>query len=167
MSAKMLKNKKGESRFFIRDKKGDARYMFFWRVFIWLIVFGAVVLAVLIAFSANADVRKEEADILSVKIADCLIDEGYVRKDIKDFDIFQGCALDKEAIEQGGKFYFSVLIKDAESGDIVYEKAAGVADFEIQCYIKTEEKQLAECNDKTLYALSEDGKSLLIKIITA
>lgn len=142
------------------DKKAGERYLSPWLFLVWIIIGVGIVSGVLIFFSAQADVRAEEADILAVKITDCIVDNGYINENFFDnFDIFENCSLDEKIVDKSGYFYIDVAVYDSSSNKIIKEIEKGVRDFKMQCSYKTEEKNLAECRDITIYALNQSNPS--------
>lgn len=168
----------------IKYRKAEGvKYLSPWLFLIWVIIGVAIVAGVIIFYSAYVDVRAEEADILATKIVDCLVDNGYIKEDfnrlisggaIKEASEVKSeflkevekCGIDKNLIGDSQDFYFKVIISDFNSGKILIEIKAGNSDLEIQCGIKKEEEQFAECNEKKIYVLNKDNSKLVIKIFT-
>ena len=59
----------------IRNKKGGEKLLSIWWFIVLTLVTAGLVLAVLIFYSAEYDVRLKEADSLHDKIYDCLVDK--------------------------------------------------------------------------------------------
>lgn len=144
----------------IKGKKGGEKYLSPVLFLIWGLIGISIVVGVIIFFSAKVDVRAEEADILATKIADCLVDNGYLREDIDKDNIFEECNLDKKMFSEDGDFYFNVLINEKE-----IEK--GNKGLRVQCDIRKEEEHFAKCEGKIVHALGADGSQQLVKIIAA
>jgi hypothetical protein len=146
-----------------KDKRAAERYLSPWMFLIWAMIGVAVVAGVLIFNSAKIDVREKEADILVVRIIDCLVDNGYLIKDLDSFDIFEECNLDKEIIENGD-YWFNISFSDDKLKDI----SAGVKNFEMLCELGEELKaeNFPKCSEEKIYVL-KDGEKIGIEILAA
>ncbi len=151
------------------NKKAGAKYISPGIILLWIIIIVGTIIPVVAFYSAGVDVKSEEADFLAERIANCLIEDGYLREDFSgDFDLSEKCRLDEEFIDQGGFFYLDLSVTDLESGTSLGKIERGIRDFRMQCSYKKSEKTLASCQEKTLYALnqSDNSQKFLIKIFT-
>lgn len=160
-----LKDKRGAGNHsYLLDKRGEERFLSPWLFLIWGLIGVAIVSGVLIFYALKIDVRQNEAEILSKKLIDCLIDNG----DFNDFgeeEIYRNCNLDKEMI-WNGDYYFNISIYKNE--ELYNQIIAGTKDFEMHCELRKESggESFAVCFNDKVYAL-EDGKKIIIKISTA
>lgn len=147
----------------IKNKKAEERFLSPWLFLVWALIGVAIVIGVLIFYSLKIDVRQTEAKILSTRLIDCLVDNGYL-KNLEGFDVFEECKIDKEII-WNGDYYFNVSVY--EDGILYKNITAGVKDFEIHCELRKESKgEFADCYKREVYAL-KDNKKVIIKILTA
>lgn len=97
------------------NKQGDEKLFSIWWYLIILFVAAGIVLGVLAVYSSDLDIRKGEAEILSERIANCLIKNSLLREDFlqspSTFDFYSNCNLKKEVFENGFNFYFEVEIE--------------------------------------------------------
>ncbi len=151
----------------IKNKKGAEKYLSPWLFLVWAIIGVGMVIGALIFYSAKIDVREEEADILSTKLIDCIVDNGYLN-DIFKKNIFEKCNLNEEMFYKGGDFYFNISISDFKSGKIL-EIKKGEDDLVFQCMVGKDEEHFARCSEKIIYALNKSNNSqkFTIKITTA
>jgi hypothetical protein len=145
------------------NKKGGVKYLFPWFILLWAIIIIVILAGVLIYYSTQIDIRKEEGEILATRIADCLIDEGRLRENY-DSNIFVKCRLDEGVLDQSGLFYVGIFVTNLASGN-VEEMQIGDSNLKDQCILKKDEKHFAECGEKVVYALGEDTE-FLVKIVT-
>lgn len=144
----------------LNNKKAGERYLSPWMILIWIIVGVAIVISVLIFYSVKLDVREKESEILIVRIADCLVEDGYLRN-LDAFDVFADCNIEKSVIENGN-YYLKVSFSDNQE-DIL----AGVKNFETLCGLENSEgDDFPRCSKKRIYAL-KDGEKLEIEILAA
>ncbi|OGJ20402.1 hypothetical protein A3K73_00110 [Candidatus Pacearchaeota archaeon RBG_13_36_9] len=146
-----------------RNKKGDDRYISFWLFLNWGLILGAIVVMVLLFYGAKMDVREEEAKIIGLKLADCLIDSGKFNDTFlsEDFNIFSSCGLNRDAMWNGDYFFNVSVFQD---GQLKKENVTGVADFETLCELsKTSKGDFPLCYEDTFHA--DNGFD--IKVYTA
>jgi len=143
----------------IRGKKAEERYLSFWMFIVWALIGVGIASGVIIFYSAQVDVREEQADILALRVLDCIVDDGYLNELGADYDIFSACGLRKEMFVRGGDFYFKISLNGKE---IIAE---GERDFEIQCKLTeaegTRAEHFAKCSKKRVYAMKENEKVLV------
>lgn len=151
------------------NKKGDEKYLSPWNVLVWIIMVGTIVIGLGIFNSASTDVRPEEARILALRIADCIVEENHLIAEItEDFNIHQACNLNKEMISPSGDFYISITLKDLYTKQETSEKfTLGDKDLEFQCAIKEDEENFAACHTELVYAKNSKNQEIIIEIKTA
>tara|TARA_Y100000310_G_C20264141_1_gene615041 strand:- start:58 stop:540 length:483 start_codon:yes stop_codon:yes gene_type:complete len=144
-----------------KEKRAEERYMSPWLFLVWALIGVAIVGAVLIFYSAEADVREQESKILASRILDCISDNNYLKTEflLKDYDIFKECNFNKEILDESREFYFSVsAIGTGISKKIIY----GEKDFEIQCEL--EGKNFAKCSRKRAFLLDSNDNKITLEI---
>ena len=160
----------------IKYKKGGEEYLSPWMFIIWGLIAVFIVAGVLIFYSVETDIRTEEADILTLRIADCIVDSGYLDEFIfeENFDVFVSCGLNKEVIEDTEDFYLYIDVFDAsqpEKSLLGEPIEKGFKEFKMQCALKEASKvaHAAGCSSKKVYALSktDSSKRFIIEIIAA
>lgn len=155
----------------LNNKKAGERYLTPWLFLVWAIIGVGIVIGVIIFFSATIDVRIEEADILTIRIIDCLVDNGYINeKFFNNFDIFTECNLDKEIIESGELYFIDIKIYDSIGNELTnLRQEKGILSWKELCEMQKEKKQknFPQCSEKTVYALNKTNSEFIIKISTA
>lgn len=124
-----------------KDIRGEERFLSPWLFLVWALIGVAIVVGVLIFYSLKIDVRQTEAKILSTRLIDCLVDNGYL-KNLEGFDVFEECKIDKEII-WNGNYYFNISIY--KDGSLSKNITIGVKDFEIHCELRKESKGEVFC----------------------
>jgi len=148
------------------NKRGDDRYISFWLFLNMILIVGAIVLSVYIFYSAKIDVRKDEADLIGVKLLDCVIDSGKFNEEFlkEDFNIFEKCQINKDVI-LNRDYYFNISIY--KNKELVKENVTGVRDFELQCQLAKEvEGEFPGCYEDSFIARA-DSQEYEIRILTA
>lgn len=123
-----------------------------WLIVVWAIILIGIVAGILIFYSAQADARQKEAEILNFKIEDCL------KENFDDFDLFQDCKINKEMIEDSGLYYIKIKINDEVSD-------YGVRNFETLCNLSEKNENFPKCYETEFYI--QKDKLYKIKILTA
>lgn len=153
------------------NKKGGEKWLSIWWFFVLAVIGGAIVLGVLIYYSAYVDTREVESDILGEKLVRCFIAEGYLRKDFNDatFDVFEKCGIKKEVFQQGSNFYFKINVYDSNGAILRQEIREGSYSFDAECQLaqSVEAKNFPRCLQKEESALysAENGEILEAKLV--
>ena len=164
----------------ISNKKGE-EILSIWMFLVWVIVGVGIVLGVLVFYSAKFDVRGLEADSLSDKVVDCLVDGGEIKagfldeiyKIKEDFDLYKECKLNGDMIKESYVLY--VEVDDfgtckGESGKLICtkidEKTYGGESVQTECELNKNEqsKNFPICKEKRVFAFSGE-KQILLKVI--
>ncbi len=99
------------------NRKGE-KILTIWRIFIILVVGGAVAGSVLIVYYADVNIDYENAEILAERLVDCFRD--YSGSEI---DVYSYCGLDKSAFEKGNLFFrVRVDSQEFKGGNYAFEK---------------------------------------------
>ncbi len=118
----------------MKNKRGGEKLLSIWWFFVLVIVGTGISVAVMMFYSADVDVREIEADILSEKIIDCIIEQGFLVEDITNENMFERCDLNQEIFGKESSFYFRISTWD-EEGNKLKEDIVGGKDFEVECEI--------------------------------
>jgi len=155
-----------------KDKKAGEKLLSAWWFVIIVIVGGGVAVSVIMYYSADIEVREAEAGILYEKIADCVIQQGFLVEEIfeKDFDIFKKCGLSKKVFEDTD-FSFKIRVLD-DSGKLLREDIIkGDISFEKDCEIKEKIKaeHYLKCinNSKKVSYYDNEIKKGVLEVLTA
>jgi len=154
----------------IKGKKAGERYLTPWLFLVWVIIGVGIAAGIIIFYSAQADVRKEEADILAVRIIDCLVDNGYFVENFNSFDIFENCNLDEKVIENGELYFIDIRVYNSNDEEIEeLRQKKGVLSWENLCEMQKEKTyaKFPQCSEEAAYALNKTGSQLKIKIVAA
>lgn len=156
-------------------KRGGEKYMSpIWIVSIIIVGIG-IAIGVGMFYSAEIDVRKVEAEILSDRIVDCLFEEGFLISSVleENFDIFRECNLNKGVFDEGN-FYFSISIYDDLENKIREDVVGGFPSFGVECEIieggEIKGENFAECVLKKrsiIYRENQKIKKGGIEILTS
>ena len=133
------------------NKKAGEKIFSLW----WFICLALVGLAVTITtfnyFSSPIDVRSKEVAILQEKILDCIIKNGYLKKEVlslSEENFFDFCSLNKESFkeEKNAKLFFHLKIKN-ETGEEIKKFRLGEFSYEGECLIKQKGKYFPVCSE--------------------
>jgi len=147
----------------LKNRRASEKYIFPTLVIVWGMIVVAIVIGVVIIFSADGDFREQEADSLASKILDCIINHGEL-VEMRGFDVFNKCHVDGGFLGSGTNFYFLVEIKG--SGDYVKKLEGGYPDLLMQCQIRNKEEQFAQCSERGSVALS-NGEPVKVRVYGA
>lgn len=149
-------------RFILGGKRGDL--LTIWWFLVLAIVGAGIVAGVVSYYGAEADARRMEADILSMKLVNCFSRNGMLDAGIfsDSLDVFASCGLDKKVFEAGSNFYFRIsaydsdggLIKQIHGGNRPYEKDCGIekeviAEKYVRCVTRSESVNYYKDGSKT------------------
>lgn len=124
----------------ISNKRGGEKVLSIWWFFVIAIIGAAIVGGVLIFYGQEINTKGAEAESLSSKITNCLIDNGKITDNYftSGFDIYSQCGLAKDLFGKGSNFFFRVRVLD-ENGKIISGNGAeiigGDTSFEGDCAI--------------------------------
>jgi hypothetical protein len=166
------------------NRKAQENILSIWNVLAWIIAAAGIVLAVSAYYSAYLDVRGLESEILSNRISDCILSNGFLKSDVfsEDYDLLDDCKFNAEIIEDS--FYIGVSVFDFDSCKYIDSEKElkcidpivlleyGNPNFQTQCDIRQDAiaEKFSLCDRQTIYSLSgrkaELGRELIIKIMT-
>lgn len=149
----------------LTNKKGDERLLSIYLFLIYIIVAIGIVSGVLLFYGSKWDVRMIESGILNNKVADCLIDNGVLNKEVlnETFNLINFCNFDF-VVDGEGEYAVKIILYDFDSLEKIKEISVGPRDFLISC--KLEGKKFPKCEERKIYAFNND-KGVLIEIISA
>ena len=159
------------------NKKADERLLSIYLFIIYIIVSIGVISGVLVFYGAGLDIREIEADILSEKIIDCLVDEGELVDEVleDDFSLQEFCRIElndntktyvgEEQIGIEVKIFdFNSCFKDEEKrincADNLREKIE-IGRKDLFGFCGLEGKKLSKCSEKYIYVLHNENKIML------
>lgn len=152
------------------NKRAGERYLTPWMFIVWALIGIGIIMGVMVFYSAQTDVRPEEAEILAKRLIDCVLDDGYLKEEFlqnlqEDYDVFKDCSLDEEIL-LGGDFYFDISV--FKNNELLREVSEGKKDFEMQCKLKekAEAEHFAECFEEKIPVFDKNGNKLSIEIFT-
>jgi len=118
------------------NKRGGEKLLSVWWFAVLAIVGTSVVMAVLMYYSGNVDVRDIESSVLSNRIYDCISDNGLLIPSFFDsnFDIINQCGLSSEVFHTGSNLMLKIAVKDS-AGNELKSLVEGNAAFEKDCDI--------------------------------
>jgi cell division protein FtsL len=130
------------------NKKGGEKIFSIWWFFVLAIVSIAIVSGVTIFFSSNLDIKGYEAEILSERVANCLIQNGVLKETVleENFDIFKECQIKEELFFEKEEriFYFNLSFFDEKDKNIRKSLIQGNPSMEKTCFIFKEDKKSSE-----------------------
>ena len=147
------------------NKKGDEKLLSFWLIVVWAMVGVVVVGLVLRYYAVTMDVRKTEADILAMKILNCVSDNGYLNENILNgnFDVYAECNLKKEIIENG-EYFINISVYEGEVWLNKDYPVIGVKNFDILCELaeEAEAEQYPRCVNRQVYVSRQGYNQLFL-----
>ena len=161
------------------SKKGGEKLLSVWWFLVLTIVGVAIVVSVLIFYSADEDIRGLESQVLYQKIVDCVVDNGFLIKGISnnEFDLMKTCGLNEKVFSDEKLFYVDIGIFDSNGNKLRENIVKGNKEFPKECEIQNpdekgkiiEAKYYAKCFEKTINILYNDGeiKKGKLEILTA
>ena len=147
----------------IKYKNGNL--LSIWWIFVIGVITTGIVMGVYIYYSAEIDVDNIHSEILGERLANCLLENGNLKFDPSNFNVFEDCNLEKEVFNKGN-FYFKIEIFDDSS--LIFNVSEGNFAFEKNCEIqkKVKAEQFPKCS-RNIEIASYNGKNVIVKIIAA
>jgi len=162
----------------LKDKRGEKMFSIWWFIVITMVGVG-IVSGVLIFYSAEVDVREEEAKALYSTLNECLIRQGELyEKSLKgEFDVYSSCGLSKEVFEGESNYFFKINFLDEKGNALRNSIKRDSSGFEADCKIlegkegeKIKAANFPKCfEDKAnfIYYIDDVAKKGSLEIITA
>lgn len=164
---------------FLNNKQGGEKIFSIWWFFIIALVGLGIVMGVWIFYSADVDVRQAEADMLYERIANCIINNGFIDNALgENFNVFEKCHISEELFNQSSAFYFRFNISD-ENGNALGKRVSAGTNMEVNCDLmignpEEEDRQNAEefpkCakkQERVLYYDDGEIKKAVVEILAA
>ncbi|MBS3073840.1 hypothetical protein J4447_00110 [Candidatus Pacearchaeota archaeon] len=164
------------------NRRGGENIMIFWQFLMWLLVGLGIVIGVVSFYASQIEVKAIEAEILSERIAGCLIDSKGVFNlkyfsDSGKYELLNDCGLSRGILDESGYFYIIAnltLVSDINSvGNTENWKplksfSIGNKDLLFQCDVKRkgmEAQKFGDCTQRSLYGFygGEDSKGNNVK----
>jgi hypothetical protein len=161
------------------NKKGGEKVIAVYWFAILFIIAAAVVYMAAIFYGAPYDIRELETTLLSDKVADCLVNGGYLDQDIFN-ENFQNNFLElcgvsfktEDSYEWNlrGQYYLELDIYNFstynEGASYIESISDGNAELKEFCNFDLNEKNFPVCLEKDLYVLDKENNQYIIKIIS-
>lgn len=120
----------------MRDKRGEEKVFSLWWFILVVFVVGSVVIVTIGFTSKDFDVREISAEVLYNRLAECVIQNGYLSENFEVGDsyweLYETCHLEGPIFENGEGYYFEILFDGEE------KFLAGDKSFKETCRIKQE-----------------------------
>jgi len=163
------------------NKKGEERYLSPILWIVWGIVAAAFIVAVIIFYSGEADVRELEAVILANRVADCISDTGVLKEEVLDeavdfdgeiqigYDLIDSCGLNREIFEEIGDYYVRVSIFDESIQELRNPIEVGNSGLEFSCIFQRKDDPFSVCVKRVVFLQrnSEQSQRVVLEIIAS
>ncbi len=151
------------------NKRGGEKWLSVWWFFVLVVIGGAVVIGVLVYYSAGIDTRSLEADVLAERITRCINDGSYLNPNFlnQDFDVFSECNINKDLFGMGSPYYIEINAKDIDGNSKRSEIIEGDSSLKQDCEIgqSVKAESYAKCVKRDeLVFYSKDGKLEKIRV---
>lgn len=161
------------------NKRGGEKLLSIWWFAVLSIVGASIVIAVLMHYSAEINVKGIEAGILSERISACLSDNGIMKKEFSEnnfdnkFDLMQKCGFAIKVFGADSNFFAKIMVTDS-GGHVLKNIVIGNSAFEKDCQI-TQRGTITAKNYPVCTTLKKTGyyvekgemKSVSLSILTA
>ena len=161
-----------------KNKKGSDKIIsIYWFVILGIIA-GGVVAMVHVFYSSPYDVREVEANVLAMKVANCIeqggkMDKrldglGELRPEFKD-NFMNNCKLNFDVKNEFDLVQYYVLIdfyRFSNLEDSYFQISSGNQNWVADCEIEEKNKKLVRCSNKEFFTQDESGKIYLVKILS-
>ena len=133
-----------------------------WWFFMIVIIGAGIVISASIYYATDIDVKWLEADILSEKIMDCVVDNGYFVESVSE-KIYNECGLEENLFIKGSNYFFKIWV----NGEMIL----GGGDYSIEknCEVKGAgigvTKYFPICSEKNMIAWNDEGKEIKIRVL--
>ena len=137
-----------------------AKLLSLWWFFVLVIIGTGIIAGVLIFYSQNIDTRAKEAEILTSKIINCLVEQGDINEDFfsEDFDVYSWCGLNKGILTKNGLYFFRIEVFSLK-GDLLKDTGVFGANFEEDCNIAErvlKAEKFPRCSKKSIFVKSNE-----------
>lgn len=151
-----------------KNIKASSELLSIWWFFVLAIIAVGVVSGVTIFYGEKIDVRAMEAEILTTRIGDCIIQNGELKFSLfeKNVDIFKFCSLNQEMLNNSGLYYIHIVgTKGKEEVSLVYGNSGFEKDCPIAAAMKAA-KNYPLCSKKSFSAFNDKMELVSIEINT-
>lgn len=150
-----------------KDKK--ANLLSIWWFFVLAIVGTGIVIGTLKFYGADTNVKKLEADILSDRVINCVVNQGVINSKFIEgnFNIFSNCGLYEDLLSNKNRYMIKVQTIDDKGNtkDIVRTGLEMEKDCNIRENVLSAPKY-PFCSTKILELLDSNGNLIKLKVVT-
>ncbi|MBM3247598.1 hypothetical protein FJZ17_03625 [Candidatus Pacearchaeota archaeon] len=148
----------------IENKSGELLSM--WWFFVLIIIGVGIIAGTLMFASEKIDVRTIQADVISNKIIDCVVDFGVISDILSsDFNLFDSCYIDKGIFDSSGNYFLRINLTSG-LGEVKNELTYGNRAFVEDCKISLiQADNYPRCVKKELLVLDSSGNSYKLNIM--
>lgn len=147
----------------------SAKLLSIWWFFVLAVVSTGIVVGTLAFYGADINVKGIEAETLTNKIIDCLVNQGKINQDFleTDYDIFENCNLNRSLLAQQGKYFIKITISDYAD-----KKGEGVkmygTNFEESCKIQktVNAENFPICSEEEMMVRDIYDNNLKLNVLT-
>jgi hypothetical protein len=155
----------------MKNKKGVEKIMTIYWFVIFFIVAAAIIYMTLAFYGEPYDVRKTEADLLAVQVANCFVEDNFLRSEAitgfgKSFE--EECRLNFETEDdygwgERGQFYVMAEITSYGGGVLsTFESGNG----DLLDFCELEGKTLPFCFKRSFYVLGKNQEKYQVNILS-
>jgi len=149
-------------------KKADSKLLSVWWFVVLIVILVGIVGGTLLFYSSKIDMRLLEGEILSSRIMDCIVDNGYISEDFLEnkLDIFNNCGISQDIINKSSNYYLNIAVYDFNS-NLIIEKSYGNRAFVQECKVgaaMVKAKNFPKCIQKSTNVLNSEGELLKLNI---
>ena len=149
------------------DRNGK-ELMSIWNFFVLALVGVVIATGVWVFYSADFNIRQNEATAMNDRIYDCFTENGFLKSEVldDDFDILNSCSFND--VFKGNEVFVEVSFEysdgiKARNKNII----AGNSVLGDDCEISENSENKVQCISKTENILTKDLKEIKMQILTA
>lgn len=162
----------------MKNKKGSDKIISIYWFLILVIIAGGVIAMVHVFYSSPYDVREIEAEMLAMKVANCIELGGKMDKRLDGFESLRSefrdnfrdnCNLNFDVKGEFEYEQYYVLVdfyKFPNLDESVFQISEGNTNWVADCEIESKKKKLVQCSNKEFLTSDERGNVYLIDILT-
>jgi len=154
----------------LKNNRADSKLISIWWFAVLFLIAGGIVAGTLLFYSRGIDVRALESNVLSDRVLNCLVKDGYIKQDFLEnkTDIFKECGLSEKIINKSSSYYLSLSIIDLQTNKKEIGVSFGNMAFEKDCKISLSvlnAENYPKCSDKKVVIIDEDYRKLELNIV--
>ena len=165
---------------FIKSEKGEEKIFSIWWFFVIAVVGLGIIMSVSIFYGAEVDARQTEANILYEKVANCLIEDGFIDHALdKDFNLSRDCSI-PEIVDETSSFYLRFNFSNEDGSALENGKRTSFGTIrEVECdlilgFVGEDERPKAESfprcvkrQERVLYTENGVIRKAILEILVA